>query len=74
MSDLRKEARSTRPRKGRRSGERPAPPPVPPAEPAFPGDPSPDERVSAHLAERWGSGAGRLKVEALSGDASTRRY
>src|SRR5262249_47004015 len=51
-----------------------APPPVEPARPSFPGDPTPDQRVSDFLADRFGARARDLRVIPLSGDASTRRY
>ena len=73
-SERRTESRSTRPRRGRRAPERPPAPPVVPAGAAFPGDPSPDQRVSDFVAERYGSRVKDLRVIALSGDASTRRY
>ncbi len=72
--ERRVESRSTRPRRGRR-GRPPSPaPPAPPPAPAFPGDPSPDERVSTFLSERYGEEVRDVRVFALSGDASTRRY
>ena len=73
-SERRTESRSTRPRRGRRAPERPPAPPAVPAGPAFPGDPTPDQRVSDFLAERHGARVKDLRVIALSGDASTRRY
>ena len=73
-SERRTESRSTRPRRGRRAPERPPAPPVVPAGPAFPGDPTPDQRVSDFLAERYGARVKDLRIIALSGDASTRRY
>ncbi len=74
MSERRVESRSTRPRRGRRAPERPPAPPGPLVAPAFPGDPTPDQRVSDFLAERYGARLGELRVIPLSGDASTRRY
>jgi hypothetical protein len=73
VSERRLESRSTRPRRGRRVPERPtaAPPAV---APAFPGDTTPDQRVSDFLSERYGVRAGDVRVFSLSGDASTRRY
>ena len=67
------EARSSRARKGRRGPERPPPPPVVETVP-FPGDPTPDERVTRYLSGRYGKRVGDIRVIALSGDASTRRY
>jgi N-acetylmuramate 1-kinase len=72
-AERRREARSGRARKGRRAPEHKAPPPV--VEPvAFPGEPSPDERVTRYLSARYGKRVGDVRVVALSGDASTRRY
>jgi N-acetylmuramate 1-kinase len=73
-SERRVESRSTRPRRGRRGPERPPAPPVAAPGPAFPGDPTPDQRVSDFLADRYGDGVDALRVIPLSGDASTRRY
>jgi aminoglycoside/choline kinase family phosphotransferase len=72
--ERRRETRSTRPRRGRRGPERPPAPPAPAPVPAFPGDPSPDQRVSGFLQDRYRAQAGAVTVHALSGDASTRRY
>src|SRR5262249_4503183 len=50
-------------------------PALPPAAPAlFPGDPTHDQRVTDFLADRFGARLRELRVMALSGDASTRRY
>ncbi len=73
-SERRVESRSTRPRRGRRGPEPPPAPPVGAPGPAFAGDPSPDQRVSDFLAERFGSRVRDLRLIPLSGDASTRRY
>jgi aminoglycoside/choline kinase family phosphotransferase len=73
-AERRVESRSTRPRRGRRGPERPPPAPVLLAGPTFPGDQSPDQRVSDFLADRFGARVADLRVTALSGDASTRRY
>ena len=70
--------RSARRRGGRRSAEQL--PPLSPAAPemlavpGFPADATPDVRVAQFLADRFGPRLGDVKVAALSGDASTRRY
>jgi len=73
-NERRVEARSARRRSGRRVLERPPAPPVVEAPPAFPRHPTPDARVAAFMADRFGAAAHAANVVALSGDASTRRY
>ncbi len=65
------DARSGRKRTGRRAPERPPAPVLPPPPDPFPGI-TPDARVEAFLRERY-EGA-PVRVDALSGDAGSRRY
>jgi aminoglycoside/choline kinase family phosphotransferase len=73
-ADRRTSPRSKRKRSGRRGHEQPPPPLALPPGPTFPGDSSPDERVDAYLRERYGERVADVTVQALFGDASTRRY
>lgn len=72
--DRRRDARSARPRKGRRLPERPAPPPALPPGPSFPAELTPDDRVRDFVRERFGPDAAHVTIVPLVGDASTRRY
>jgi aminoglycoside/choline kinase family phosphotransferase len=73
-SERRLEARSARRRSGRRVVERPPEPPPVEAPPPFPLHLTPDARVAAFMADRFGASADAANVAPLSGDASTRRY
>jgi len=73
-SERRLEARSARRRSGRRVLERPPEPPPVETPPPFPRHPTPDARVAAFVADRFGASGDAANVIPLSGDASTRRY
>jgi N-acetylmuramate 1-kinase len=78
QAERRREARSDRPRTGRRRPERAAASafgePPPPPRPVVISERDAGERVRAFLKGRFGAAAQRLTLSPLAGDASTRRY
>ena len=78
QAERRRDARSGPPRTGRRRPEREATlsafPEAPPLPPLLISESEADQRVRGFLRERFGAAARRVRLVALAGDASTRRY